>query len=98
MIVPGFETRKYGPKKTLKIWWLVIDLYRIVGKAVLHSRLEHWYIGSSWDSYSSWFRGRNSSMGEVVVAKRDPDMGRGRGQQGVLRQGSVVISFLLFLG
>ena len=29
-------------------------------------------------------------MGEVVVAKRDPDMGWGRGQQGVLLQGSVV--------
>ena len=37
-------------------------------------------------------------MGEVVVAKRDPDVDWGRGQQGVLLQGSVVISFLLFLG
>ena len=29
-------------------------------------------------------------MGEVVVAKRDPNMRKGRGQQGVLLQGSVV--------
>ena len=29
-------------------------------------------------------------MGEVVVAKRDPNMGWGCGQQGVLLQGSVV--------
>ena len=47
MIVPGFETRKYGPRKTLKTWWLVIDLHRIVGKAVLHSGWKHWYIDSS---------------------------------------------------
>ena len=33
---------------------------------------------------------------EKTVAKRDPNMGWGRGQQGVLRQGSVVDFYFFY--
>ena len=86
---------RYSPKKTLETWWLVIDLYRIVGKAVLYSGLEHWYIGSLWDSYSSWFRGRNSSMGEVVVANATP-IWVGEAGNRVSYGRALLLDFLLF--
>ena len=76
----------------------MIDLYRIVGKAVLYSGLEHWYIGSLRDSYSSWFRGRNSSMGEVVVANATLVWAGVAGNRVSYGRALLLDLFLLFIG
>ena len=66
--------------------------------AVLHSCLEHWYIGSLRDSYSSWFRGRNSSMGEVVVANAAPVWVGVAGNRVSYGRALLLDLILLFLG